>query len=81
MNIFKILPFITLALLGLKVDAQKSYVLKQNFPTGKKYDFTLISDQIINQQMAGQELSLSQNIGTEYSFDIRKAKVSKKILK
>lgn len=71
MNIFKILPFITLALLGLKVDAQKSYVLKQNFPIGKKYDFTLISDQVINQQMAGQKLSLSQNIGTEYSFDIR----------
>ncbi|MFW0714902.1 DUF6263 family protein [Pedobacter sp. N23S346] len=71
MNLFKIFPFLTLVLLSFAADAQKSYVIKQNFPIGKKYDFTLISDQVINQQMAGRKLSLSQNIGTEYSFDIR----------
>ena len=81
MNIFKILPFITLALLGLKVDAQKSYVLKQNFPIGKKYDFTLISDQVINQQMAGQKLSLSQNIVRNIVSIFVMAKVWKKILR
>jgi len=71
MKLFKILPIVTLVLLGFSAEAQKSYVLKQNFPIGKTYDFTLISDQIINQQMAGKKLSLSQNIGTAYSFDIR----------
>ncbi len=71
MKLFKILPIVTLVLLGFSAEAQKSYVLKQNFPIGKTYDFTLISDQIINQQMAGKKLSLSQNIGTAYSFDIQ----------
>jgi hypothetical protein len=71
MKLFKILPIVTLVLLGFSAEAQKSYVLKQNFPIGKTYDFTLISDQIINQQMAGKKFSLSQNIGTAYSFDIR----------
>jgi len=71
MKLFKILQVIALLHLGFMANAQKSYVLKQNFPIGKTYDFTLISDQIINQQMAGKKLSISQNIGTEYSFDIR----------
>ena len=71
MKLFKIVQVIALLHLGFMANAQKSYVLKQNFPIGKTYDFTLISDQIINQQMAGKKLSISQNIGTEYSFDIR----------
>jgi len=71
MKLFKIFQVIVLVHLGFMANAQKSYVLKQNFPIGKTYDFTLISDQIINQQMAGKKLSISQNIGTEYSFDIR----------
>ncbi|MFD2285508.1 hypothetical protein GJU39_15735 [Pedobacter petrophilus] len=80
MNIFKLLPFLALVLLGFRADAQKSYVLKQDFPIGKNYDFTLISDQIINQQMAGKKLSLSQNIGTEYRFDIRNGEGSEKYI-
>lgn len=58
-------------LFSLQAAAQKKYVLKQNFPIGKKYDFTLISDQVIHQQIARHSISLSQNIGTEYVFDIR----------
>lgn len=51
--------------------AQKPYVLKQNLPIGKKYGFSLISDQIINQEIAGKKMNLVQNIGTDYTFDIR----------
>ena len=71
MKLFKIFAVLAFIFLGLTAGAQKKYVLKQNFPIGKKYDFTLISDQVINQQMAGHRTSLSQNIGTEYLFDIR----------
>ncbi|MCX2431731.1 DUF6263 family protein [Pedobacter sp. GR22-10] len=71
MNVFKIFPVLGLILISITAGAQKKYVLRQNFPIGKKYDFTLISDQVINQKMAGHSISLSQNIGTDYLFDIR----------
>jgi len=57
--------------IGTNVFAQKSYILKQNLPIGKKYIFSMVSDQIINQQISGQKTSLIQNIGTDYTFDIR----------
>jgi len=71
MKVFKIFTVLAFILFGFTSGAQKKYVLKQNFPIGKKYDFTLISDQVINQEMSGHRTSLSQNIGTEYLFDIR----------
>jgi len=57
--------------IGTNVFAQKSYILKQNLPIGKKYIFSMVSDQIINQEISGQKTSLIQNIGTDYTFDIR----------
>lgn len=51
--------------------AQKTYTLKQNLPIGKKYSFTFISDQIINQKIGEQKYDLTQTIGTDYTFDIR----------
>ena len=58
-------------LLSLSVSAQKAYTLKQNLPIGKKYDFSMISDQVINQEIAGEKISVAQNIGTDYTFAIR----------
>ncbi|RZL57786.1 MAG: hypothetical protein EOO93_17340, partial [Pedobacter sp.] len=69
MKFFKI--FSILFYLTLSVSAQKTYVLKQNFPIGKKYTFSMVSDQIINQEISGQKINLNQNIGTDYIFDIR----------
>ncbi|WP_231425737.1 MULTISPECIES: DUF6263 family protein [Pedobacter] len=45
--------------------------MKQNLPIGKKYTFSMVSDQIINQEIAGQKINLNQSIGTDYTFDIR----------
>ena len=75
MKIFTIMPFLFFA---IGTYAQKSYVLKQNFPIGKKYDYSIVSDQIINQKISGQVVNLTQNIGTDYTFDIRNGEGSEK---
>lgn len=66
----KIFATIICSLIAFSAFAQKTYVLRQNYPTGYKYDFTLTSDQIIKQKIAGRDIHLTQNIGTDYTFDI-----------
>ncbi|RDC54125.1 hypothetical protein DU508_23100 [Pedobacter chinensis] len=67
----KLLILFSFLLVSVNAFAQKTYVLKQNLPIGKKYDFSMVSDQIINQTISGQKINLKQNIGTDYTFDIR----------
>ncbi|TCD12959.1 hypothetical protein EZ449_02625 [Pedobacter frigidisoli] len=71
MKSIKITLLLTTCLISIGTFAQKSYVLKQNLPIGKKYGFSMISDQIINQKIGGQKINLTQNIGTDYTFAIR----------
>ncbi|WP_316806032.1 DUF6263 family protein [Pedobacter agri] len=70
MKTFKIFLLFLLSL-SFGAFAQKPYVLKQNLPIGKKYNFAMASDQIINQEISGQKINLTQTIGTDYTFDIR----------
>jgi len=58
------------SLISISSFAQKTYVLRQNYPTGYRYDFSINSDQIINQKIGGRDVHLTQNIGTDYTFDI-----------
>lgn len=74
----KFLNLLALCLLSVGTFAQKAYLLKQNFPIGKKYDFSLVSDQIINQKIGDQKISSTQTIGTDYTFDIRNGEDSDK---
>lgn len=67
----KLLVVIAFLLLSGSVSAQRKYTLRQNLPIGKKYDFSMVSDQIIKQEVSGQKINISQNIGTDYTFDIR----------
>jgi len=71
MKTAKLLFLFSFLLVSVNAFAQKTYVLKQNLPIGKKYDFFMVSDQIINQTIGGQKINLKQNIGTDYTFDIR----------
>lgn len=66
----KIFLTIICGLVSIGAFAQKTFVLRQNYPTGYKYDFSITSDQIINQKIDGQDVHLTQNIGTDYTFDI-----------
>lgn len=66
----RILVTIICSLISISSFAQKTYVLRQNYPTGYRYDFSINSDQIINQKIGGQDVHLTQNIGTDYTFDI-----------
>lgn len=66
----KIIITLLCSLASLGVWAQKTYSLKQNYPTGNKYDFSFVSDQIINQKIAGRSINSTQTIGTDYIFDI-----------
>ncbi|QDW27560.1 hypothetical protein FFJ24_023075 [Pedobacter sp. KBS0701] len=66
----RVLATIICSLISISSFAQKTYVLRQNYPTGYRYDFTINSDQIINQKIGGQDVHLTQNIGTDYTFDI-----------
>lgn len=66
----KIIITLLYSLASLGVWAQKTYSLKQNYPTGNKYDFSFVSDQIINQKIAGRSINSTQTIGTDYIFDI-----------
>ena len=74
----KFLNLLALCLLSVCTFAQKAYLLKQNFPIGKKYDFSFVSDQIINQKIGDQKISSTQTIGTDYTFDIRNGESSDK---
>lgn len=67
----KFIKVLALSLISISAFAQKSYVLKQNFPIGKKYDFSFVSDQIINQKIGEQKINSTQTIGTDYTFDVR----------
>lgn len=72
---------VILCLSSLSTFAQKTYLLKQDYPIGKKYSYTINSDQIINQKIGGKKLSYIQNVGTDYTFDIVGAKgVDKSIM-
>lgn len=66
----KLFAIIICGLISISALAQKTYVLRQNYPTGYKYDFSINSDQIINQKIGSQDIHLTQNIGTDYTFDI-----------
>ncbi|SES25033.1 DUF6263 family protein [Pedobacter rhizosphaerae] len=67
----KFIKVLALSLISISAFAQKSYVLKQNFPIGKKYDFSFVSDQIINQKIGEEKINSTQTIGTDYTFDVR----------
>lgn len=73
MKIFKIFTFLLCCLLSYSTFAQKTYVLKQNYPPGKKYDYNITADQIINQKINGNETNYLQNVGTDYTFEITEA--------
>ncbi len=77
----KIFATIICSLITVSAFAQKTYVLRQNYPTGYKYDFTITSDQIINQKVAGRDIHLTQNIGTDYTFDITEGHYGEKDIK
>lgn len=66
----RVLATIICSLISISSFAQKTYVLRQNYPTGYRYDFSINSDQIINQKIGGRDVHLTQNIGTDYTFDI-----------
>ena len=66
----RVLATIICSLISISGFAQKTYVLRQNYPTGYRYDFSINSDQIINQKIGGRDVHLTQNIGTDYTFDI-----------
>ncbi|PWS27732.1 hypothetical protein DHW03_09135 [Pedobacter yonginense] len=66
----KIFPTLICFFLITSTFAQKVYVLKQNYPIGKKYDYKLTSNQIIKQKIGDQNINLSQEIGTAYTFDV-----------
>jgi hypothetical protein len=67
----KFINVVALCLISISAFAQKSYLLKQNFPIGKKYDFSFVSDQIINQKIGEEKVNSTQTIGTDYTFDVR----------
>ncbi|MGM9476766.1 DUF6263 family protein [Pedobacter sp. GSP4] len=77
----KIWAAVLCTLMGLTVSAQKTYVLRQNYPTGYKYDFSITSDQIINQKIGDRAINLTQNIGTDYTFDITEGHSGEKDIK
>ena len=77
----KIFVTIICGLISIGAFAQKTYVLRQNYPTGYKYDFSITSDQIINQKIDGQDVHLTQNIGTDYTFDITEGHSGEKDVK
>lgn len=77
----KIFATILCSLISIGAFAQKTYVLRQNYPTGYKYDFSITSDQIINQKIGGQDVHLTQNIGTDYTFDITEGHSGEKDIK
>jgi predicted secreted protein len=77
----KIFTTIICGLISISAFAQKTYVLRQNYPTGYRYDFSITSDQIINQKIGGQDVHLTQNIGTDYTFDITEGHSGEKDVK
>ncbi len=64
----KILITSLFCLLSIGLFAQKRYVLKQNYPVGKKYDYSLISNQNISQKIGATSVKIIQDIGTDYTF-------------
>lgn len=70
----KFLTTITCFLIATSALAQKTYLLKQAFPVGKKYAYSINSDQIISQKADGKESNYIQNVGTDYTFEITEAK-------
>ncbi|MBB6236622.1 hypothetical protein HDC90_001234 [Pedobacter sp. AK013] len=66
----KIFATVICSLIAISAFAQKTYVLRQNYPTGNRYNFSFISDQIINQKISGRSINSTQAIGTDYTFEI-----------
>ncbi|RNL49677.1 DUF6263 family protein [Pedobacter jejuensis] len=81
MKNIKIIAWLAFCLTSLNTFAQQTYLLKQNYPIGKKYSYTFNSDQIISQKVDGKELNYIQNVGTDYTFDISEAKAGDKNIK
>ncbi|WP_231491071.1 DUF6263 family protein [Pedobacter sp. Leaf170] len=77
----KLLTTIACFLIVTSSFAQKTYTLKQAFPVGKKYAYTINSDQIISQKVDGKESNYIQNVGTDYTFEITEAKALDKNIK
>ncbi|WP_183766171.1 DUF6263 family protein [Pedobacter zeae] len=69
----RILATLILSLVSIGSFAQKTYVLRQNYPVGNKYNFSFISDQMINQKISGRNVHSTQTIETDYTFDITEA--------
>jgi hypothetical protein len=69
----KIIVALTCCLISVSALAQKTYILKQDYPVGKRYDYAINSDQIVNQKVAGKESDFIQNIGTDYTFEVKEA--------
>lgn len=69
----KIIVALACCLISVSALAQKTYVLKQDYPVGKRYDYAINSDQIVNQKVAGKESDFIQNIGTDYTFEVKEA--------
>jgi len=68
-------------LISVGAFAQKLYQLRQNYPTGYQYDFSITSDQIIKQKIDGQDMHLTQNIGTDYTFNVTEGHNGEKDIK
>ncbi|UKT63753.1 DUF6263 family protein [Pedobacter mucosus] len=64
----KIILFLLVGFTSVNSFAQKSFLLKQNYPVGKKYDYSLISSQIISQKFGATTVNITQDIGTDYFF-------------
>lgn len=77
----KLITTITCFLITASTFAQKTYLLKQAFPVGKKYAYSINSDQIISQKADGKESNYIQNIGTDYTFEIAEVKALDKNIK
>lgn len=66
----KLLLVIFCCLFSIGTFGQKTYVLKQNYPVGKKYEYSLTTNQIIKQKIGATNVNLTQNIVTDYTFEI-----------
>jgi len=81
MKFLKKISLFAICLISCSSFAQKAYLLKQDYPVGKKYGYTINSDQIITQKIDGKELNYIQNVGTDYLFDIAGVKGTEKTIR
>ncbi|MFD2582739.1 DUF6263 family protein [Pedobacter vanadiisoli] len=77
----KIIITLLCSLLTISAWGQKTYLLRQNYPTGNRYNFSFISDQLINQKISGKSINSTQTIETDYTFDIAEGRNGDKDIK